>query len=126
MRKLLYIIGFLASVTLALGTLFKLLHWPSAMLLIDIGFFTLLLLFFPATAIRAYRASTTKGLPEKLKNIFGGTASVIIGISGFFKVMHLQGANVLLMAGAFLFVFGFLPFLFFSLFKESASSGNVR
>ena len=121
MKKLIYLIGFIGSITLTAGVTFKLLRMPYATKLFTIGFLTILLIFIPLIAIDKYKVSLSKSISMKLKIILGVTASIITGLSGLFKVMHLQGADLLLILGAFIFGFGFLPFYFFTMYKKSVS-----
>lgn len=121
MKKILYLIGFLGSVVFAVGATFKLLDISGGNELFIAGFLTLLLVFFPLLAIVRYKAASSRVLYERLIFIFGGTAAAISGLSGLFKILHLAGANVLLALGTFVFVVGFLPFLFYTMYKKSAS-----
>ncbi|NLR93821.1 hypothetical protein [Flammeovirga agarivorans] len=119
MKKLMYLIGLIGSVSLTAGVTFKLLHMPLATELFMFGFLALLLVFVPLFAIDKYKVSLQKALSVRLKIILGLVAGVITGLSGLFKVMHLQGASILLLTGAFVFAFGFLPFYFFTMYKSS-------
>jgi len=121
MKKALFITGFLGSVTLTVGVTLKIMHLPMANVLFMIGFLTLLLIFIPLLAIDRYKVSLSKSVSVKTKIIMGASAGIITGLSGIFKIMHLQGANVLLVLGAFIFAFGFLPFYFFTMYKKSVS-----
>lgn len=121
MKKLLYLIGFIGSVTFTAGLTLKLLDKPGGNELFIAGFLTLLLVFIPLVAFDRYKVATSKVLSERLKIIFGVAASVITGISGLFKVLHLQGAAWLILLGAFVFAVGFLPFLFYTMYKKSVS-----
>lgn len=121
MKKVLYLSGFLGSLALTAGVTFKLMHWPWANVLFIIGFLFLLLIFIPLLAIDRYKVSLSKAVSVKTKIIMGVAAAIITGLSGLFKIMHLQGANVLLLLGAFVFAFGFLPFYFFTMYKKSVS-----
>jgi hypothetical protein len=56
-----------------------------------------------------------------LKIILGVTASIILGLAGLFKIMHLQGADTLLLIGAIVFALGFLPFFFFTMYKKAVA-----
>lgn len=121
MKKLMYFMGFLGAATLSVGTLFKIMHWPGADMASLIGVIILLLIFMPLWALDRYKYEVSKALSNKLKFFAGILSAVLIGLSVVFKVLHLQGASVLLVIGAFIFVFGYLPFLFFSLYKKSVS-----
>ncbi|AXT61310.1 hypothetical protein D1816_13460 [Aquimarina sp. AD10] len=119
MKKFMYLIGFIGSVTLTAGITFKLLSYPGANVLFIIGFLTFLLVFMPLYAIDRYKVAISKTISERLKVILGLTAAIITGLSGLFKLMHLQGTQILLLAGAFIFAVGYLPFFFFTMYKKS-------
>ncbi len=119
MKKVIYAIGFLGAAALTTGVLFKLLRWPGADVSFMTGFLLLLLVFVPLLAFDRYKVIIAKALSERLKLIMGASSAIIVGLSGLFKVFHLQGAEFLLMIGTLLFIIGFLPFLFFSMYKKS-------
>jgi len=119
MKKLMYFIGFIGALILTTGMVFKLLWYPGANTLFITGFLLLLLIFVPMLAIDKYKVVIAKTLSERLKIILGCISGVIIGLSGLFKVMHWMGAEVLLLAGGFIFAIGYLPFLFFTMYKKS-------
>lgn len=121
MKKLMYLVGFLGAITLTAGVTLKLLSMPWAYELFSVGFLTLLLVFIPLLAFDRYKVAISKALTERLKIILGTTAAVMVGLSGLFKMMHLQGAEILLMLGAIVFALGFLPFFFFTMYKRSVS-----
>jgi hypothetical protein len=120
MKKLMYAIGFIGAASLSFGSLFKLMHWPGANIMLLSGIILFLLVFVPLWAIDRYKVEISKALSTRLKFIGGVTSAVLVGLSVIFKTLHLQGANVLLVLGVLTFVFAFLPFLFFSLYKKSA------
>ncbi|MFD2565354.1 hypothetical protein [Aquimarina rubra] len=119
MKKLMYFIGFIGALTLTTGITFKILWYPGANKLFITGFLLLLLVFVPMLAFDRYKVAIAKTLSERLKIILGCVSGVIIGMSGLFKLMHWMGAEVLLLAGAFIFAIGYLPFLFFTMYKRS-------
>lgn len=119
MKKLVYLLGFIGSVIFALGVTSKLLSWPWGNELFIVGFLVLILIFIPLFAFDKFKVANSGILYERLKIILGGTSAVIIGISGIFKIMHLQGAAILLILGTSIFVLGFLPLFFYSLYKKS-------
>lgn len=121
MKKLMYMIGFIGAATFSVGTLFKLMYWPGANMALLIGLILLLLIFIPLWALDHYKYEVSKALSARFKFFAGVSSSIIIGLSVIFKIFHLMGANVLLVLGAFIFVFGYLPFLFFSMYKKSVS-----
>ncbi len=118
MKKLLFITGFLGALSLTLGAMFKILHYPGANSLFIAGLMLLLLVFVPMFSYSRYKLSIARPRIEKLQLIFGATAAVIVGLSGIFKVLHLMGANLLMMLGTLVFALGFLPMLFISLYRR--------
>jgi hypothetical protein len=121
MKKLIYSTGFIGALTLTAGVTFKLLWWPMANNLFLIGFTLLLLVFFPLLGFDRYKVAISHSMTERLKIIIGVISALTIGIAGIFKYFHLQGAMVLFGLGALIFAFGFLPFLFFTMYKKSVS-----
>ena len=120
MKKFMYFTGFLGATALTAGTTFKLLSLPFGYELFATGFLILLLIFVPLYAFDRYKV-IAKNISQRLKIILGVVASIITGLAGLFKVLHLQGADLLLMLGALIFTVGFLPFLFFTMYKKSIS-----
>ena len=121
MKKLMYSAGFIGAVLISIGSLFKIMHWPSANIMVISGMIAFLLLFVPLFALDRYKVQASKAMSGKIKILVGSVSAFLIGLSVVFKMMHLMGASVLLVLGVGLFTFGFLPFLFFSLYKKSIS-----
>lgn len=121
MKKLTYLTGFTGSISLTRGAAFKLLHLPGADQLFMLGYIVFLLIFVPLLAVDRSQASTTKSQSERWKIILGLTSSIMLGVAGVFKLAHFQGAHLLLMSGIIIFAMGFLPFLFFTMYKRSVS-----
>lgn len=121
MKKLMYLIGFLGAATLSSGMIFKLMHWPGANVMSVAGLVALVFVFVPLLALDFYRYEVSKALSNRFRFFSGVIATVLIAVSIVFKMLHLQGASVLLVIGGFIFIFAFLPFLFFSLYKKSVS-----
>ena len=123
MKKIMFAVGLLSSISMTMGVTFKILHMPGAEELFNIGFFPFLLIFLPMIAIDRYKRNLAKAPYEKLRMGSGFLSSIVIGSSVFFKIFHLQGADVLLLAGIGILCFMYLPFQFFSLYKKSISEG---
>ncbi len=121
MKKLMYLIGFIGSFALTIGVTFKLLLYPGANMFFMIGFLTLLLIFIPMLTFDMYKVAIAKALSERLKIILGCIAAIVTGLAGVFKLFELQGVSILVLAGAFIFAVGFLPFLFFTMYKKSVA-----
>jgi hypothetical protein len=121
MKKIMYTFGLLGAMSLSAGTLLKIMHLPGANILFITGAVALFLIFIPLLTIDLYKVALAKALSERAKLFLGVSASVLVGLSVIFKILHLQGANIMLFLGAIIFTLGFLPFLFFNLYKKSVS-----
>ena len=121
MKKVMFSFGLISSMALSLGWLFKFLHMPGADQLIDYGFFGFALIFVPMLAIDQFKVSINKALSEKLRIILGLVSAIITCAAVLFKILHLQGGDLLLFGGALIFIFGFLPFQFFTMYRKSSA-----
>ena len=121
MKKIMYGIGLLSAMSFVLGWAFGMIHLPGAVELSIYGFMAFVFIFLPMLAIDRYKVNIRWALSDKLKFGLGFVSGFIVAISVFFKLMHLPGAEELLIMGTGIFVFGFLPFLFFTMYKKSIS-----
>ncbi|HEY3402185.1 MAG TPA: hypothetical protein VGK59_02295 [Ohtaekwangia sp.] len=119
MKKLMYLVGLGSSMTLAMGLCFKLLHWPGGDELLTYGFISFTLLFLPMTMIDKFKVKIQKSLSERLRFILGALSAISTGLAVLFKILNLYGGDFLLLVGAVLFSFGFLPFLFFTNYRKA-------
>lgn len=119
MKKVIYSIGLVSACALSLGWLFNILQWTGGPELSNYGSLVFLLLFVPLLMASHYKVTAQKPLTEKIRVWTGVVSSLIVGTSLVFKLMHLQGGGWLLIAGALLFSFGFLPFLFLTMYKKA-------
>ncbi|MFY0606070.1 MAG: hypothetical protein JXR10_05105 [Cyclobacteriaceae bacterium] len=122
MKRLTYILGFIFSAALFVGFFFKLMHLPLAMILMLAGGAGLAFVFIPLLLINRYKQLMGEVLSERLKWFVGSAAIILFVTASLFKVYHLQGAGVLLGLSFITFVFGFLPFLFFRMYKQSVNT----
>lgn len=119
MKKLVYLFGLLTSISISIGWLFKLMDWPGGGDLFTYGFLGFVLIFLPLLAIDRYKLVFSQRLGEKLTIILGFGSAVLTGLAVSFKLLHLQGASILIIIGAVLFSFGFLPLFFFRLYRKT-------
>lgn len=117
MKILIPVIGLLSSITLSIGLTFKILHWPGADELVIYGFLAFTLVYLPLQVFIKWSALNVN--VEKLYTLIGLTSGGVTGLSIVFKTLHLQGADLLMLAGAMVFSFGFLPLLFYSMYSRS-------
>jgi len=121
MKRVMYFIGLLSAMTFVLSLLFVMMKWPGTRELSIAGFLGFTLIFIPLYAIDYFKVNIQRALSEKLRLSIGILSAFIVATAIIFKLLHLRGADLLLISGTGLFVFGFLPFLFFSLYKKSIS-----
>ena len=121
MKKIMYSIGLLSAMVFVLGWAFGMMHLPGAIALSIYGFMSFVFIFLPMLAIDRYKVNIRWALSDKLKFGLGFVSGLIVATSVFFKLMHLPGAEGLLIIGTGVFVFGFLPFLFFTMYRKSVS-----
>lgn len=121
MKKVMYIVGLLSTMTFLTGWFFGIMAFPGARDLSIYGFAAFAFIYVPMMAIDHFKSNIRIALTEKLKMISGFASALLIGVAGIFKSLHLPGATTLILVGAALCVFGFLPFFFFSMYKKSMS-----
>lgn len=120
MKKLMFLIGCLCTMIIGMGWLLKFTHveGPAANLLFGIGSFGFLILFLPMIAIDHFRTSD-KSTPEKWRFVFGMSSIIIIGIAILAMLMRTPGADEIMVLGLMIFTFGFVPVLYFTMYKKS-------
>ena len=111
MKRHTKIIGIIGLGLTILGSTFKIMHLPGAAALLGIGVLVLGFGFFSSNARDTMRnLGTTKG---KAVQVLGAIGAFLTLFGGLFKVLHLPGAGIMLMAGPFLLLlyFSFSSFL---------------
>jgi len=121
--KLKYILGYLGLALLLTGGVLKLLHWPGSGIALLLSVVVLNFGFLPILFYRPYRGS---GINKHSKNLSPNMQYVLglIGLAFFlsgavFKILHLPGAAVFLGLAILIINFGFLPVLFYRMYKKS-------
>lgn len=118
-KQLTFVIGFLSSVVFSIGMLFRLLHLPGADMLAMIGVTGLLFLFLPLIFANRYKRAVSQVASERIKWRLGMISASVFGVATVFELLHWPGAGIILGISFLLFSFGFLPFLFFRMYKKS-------
>lgn len=119
MKKVTYLSGYLFSLTWASGALFKILHLPGAGVLLAAGGIGIAFIFLPLLLVNRYRNFAREVMSEKMKLLFGIASIILLITSITMKMLHLMGAALMLGVSFLVFGFGFLPFLFFRMYKKS-------
>jgi len=119
MKRLTYLIGFISSVTLAVSYCFRILHLPGSLELMWFGIFGMVFLFIPLLLVDKFKHLASQGIIAKMMWVFGVLSAIAFGTGGVFKILHFPGANMLLGVAFMCFCLGFLPILFFRMYKKS-------
>lgn len=106
MKKLIYIGGVVVINMILFGSLFKLMHWPGAGILITVGFVLFSLWILPASLINNYIGNDRN---KKWVYITIFIAVVIDFIGALFKIQHWPGASIFLLVGISIPFILFLP-----------------
>ncbi len=124
MKPITFISGLSCSLLLIAGTVFKMLHWPGANMLVLAGVLFLLVLFLPNYFLERIRLEQTRmGLMAQLAAWIGGTA-LLLGTT--FKMMHWPFAYILIYSGTGILFFIHLPMLLYKNAQERVSAGKNK
>ena len=119
MKRLTYVIGYLVTLTWIAGILLKALHLPGAGMLMGSGAIGVTCIFIPLLLINRYKHLAREVISERMKWILGGLSIALMVTSITMKLFHMMGASLMLFISFLLFGIGFLPFLFFRMYKKS-------
>jgi hypothetical protein len=120
MKMLMYSIGLVTSMSFTMGLMMKLLHMRGGEELINYGFLGFALLVIPMNVLSRYKADSFKASHEKLKMLFAMLSAVCTGLAVFLKLtVNLDESGIMLIVGASVFSFGFLPLHFFAMYRKS-------
>jgi hypothetical protein len=116
MKTLIKILGSITLFFIAIGTLFKLQHWPGASIMLLIGNMTIIIGFLPTYfGMRLYNSQKKI---ETLYNMIGLISLMMLFTGALFKINHWPGASVMLIFGTILFALLALPLFIFSSVKD--------
>lgn len=118
-KKIVFLTGLMSAMAMSVGWLMRILRWPMGVEVLTAGLLGLVFLFLPLLSFYYFRNSNINGTVRKAQMLAGISSAVLLGLAIVFKLLHLQGADVVLLAGGVLFTFVFLPLLFFSIYRNS-------
>lgn len=122
MKKLMYSVGLATSISITMGLMMKILHMPGGEELVNYGFLSFVLLFLPMITIHLYKTGSVKLSHQKFKMVFGILSALCTGMAVFFKLtISLDASGMMLMIGASIFSFGFLPLHFLGMYRKSVA-----
>lgn len=124
MNKTMKISGYVSSVMILFGAIFKFQHWPGASMLLIVGTFFLTVLFLPLLFILKFK-STAESNRSVLLSIIGFVSALLICVGVLFRIMHWPGARITAITGAVLLVLGYLPVYVLSVYKNTTDKINA-
>jgi len=97
MKKTMLVLGICSVVTIIIGTVFKLLHWPASGILLTLGLTSFSLAFLPLFMMVRIRDTREKKKKVNRFLLFTGLmAGILFSLGSLLKVMHWPGANITL------------------------------
>ena len=122
MKTTMKIFGNVSLATIGLATIFKLLHWPGASIMLVLGFVLLSFIFFPATLMANFRKT---GRKKPFLNILAAIGGIALMMGILFKIQHWPGASVLLGSGWTILLIIFLPLWLIIYARESKNKNRT-
>lgn len=123
MKKTMIVSGTTAVILLSMGSIFKLMHWPGAGIMLVLGIFLISIIFLPLLFLtKSKEAKTTR---EKQVMGFGALVGVLYCLSTMFKIMHWPGAFYLWSITIITSAFIFIPLYFFNGIKNAETKVNT-
>jgi hypothetical protein len=116
MKKTASILGIIGGVTTILGTLFKVMHWPLAGVLLLLGLAITGLLFMPTALYVNYKSK--EGIRDRATIIAGFAGGILLTFFALFKVMHWPGASALLILSLGELILIFIPLYFIKSYRN--------
>jgi hypothetical protein len=123
MKKIMLYSGIVSAFLVAVGILFKFMHWPGAGMTLVLGISMSSLIFLPLMFVLKIREK--QNTRDKLIIGLGALAGSALSMGILFKIMHWPGANVLGMSSILVMVFIFLPIYFFTGIRNPETKVNT-
>jgi hypothetical protein len=124
MNATMKISGYVSSLMILCGSLFKIQHWPGANVLILLGVFFLSVLFLPLLFILKFK-STYENNRSIVLSIIGFISSVLICSGVLFRILHWPNARMITILGCALLILGYLPIYVLSIYKNTTNKINA-
>lgn len=125
MKKTMIVSGTFSASAFILGSLFKIMHWPGASMLLVSAMFTIALIFFPLMSILKSRESQTGR--DKLVIASGTLVGILYCVAVLFTVMHWPGARsgMLWLITTSVSLFVFIPIYYFNGIRNPETKTNT-
>lgn len=123
MKKVMILSGAFSAFTFIIGSLFKIMHWPGAAVMLLTGIVFFCFLFLPILSI--LKVKEQKQSKDKLLIGIATIFGIVICLATLFKVMHWPFAHILWTSSLGILFFLFLPIYFFGGIRNPETKTNT-
>ena len=116
MKKTIYFIALITTLLIVSGSLFKIMHWPGAAVMITLGSFSFAFLFIPLIILKKFKEESFS--KDQIIYSIGIILGTVLGIGFIFKIMHWPMATILMLSSIILFNFLYVPAYFISRYNR--------
>ena len=116
MKKTIYLIALITTFLIASGSLFKIMHWPGAAVMIILGSFSFAFLFIPLIILKKFKEESFS--KDQIIYSIGIILGTVLGLGFIFKIMHWPMATILMLSSIILFNFLYVPAYFISRYNR--------
>lgn len=123
MKKVMLMSGASSVTAFIIGTVFKIMHWPGASILLVLAIVTFSLVFLPIVYFMKSKEATDNR--QKAVVALACLTGTVFSLGILFTIMHWPGANVLGLSAILLATFGLLPLYFFTGIRHPETKMNT-
>ena len=116
MKKIIYFIALITTFLIVSGSLFKIMHWPGAAVMIILGSFSFAFLFIPLIILKKFKEEFFS--KDQIIYSLGIILGTVLGLGFIFKIMHWPMATILMLSSIILFNFLYVPAYFISRYNR--------
>ena len=116
MKKTIYFIALITTFLIVSGSLFKIMHWPGAAVMIILGSFSFAFLFIPLIILKKFKEESFS--KDQIIYSVGIILGTVLGLGFIFKIMHWPMATILMLSSIILFNFLYVPAYFISRYNR--------
>jgi len=122
MKNLMKISGIAGTIILAFASLFKIMHWPGAGIMMTLGTFILAFFFMPSSLVVVWKE--TRSRKRLLLFVSAFFTALFFLLAMLFKVQHWPGAGIAVTLAGIFATFFFFPSLLYKIWKDSESGSR--
>ena len=116
MKKIIYFIALITTFLIVPGSLFKIMHWRGAAVMIILGSFSFAFLFIPLIILKKFKDESFS--KDQIIYSLGIILGTVLGLGFIFKIMHWPMATILMLSSIILFNFLYVPAYFISRYNR--------